>query len=46
MKYKKADLEKEKHKKERRFIIRKGPTNLCKPKFFTGSKHKMFNKKK
>lgn len=46
MKYKKADLEKEKHKKERRCVIRKGPTNLRKTKFFTGPKHKTFNKKK
>uniref|UniRef100_A0A2S2PPP6 Nucleolar protein 10 n=1 Tax=Schizaphis graminum TaxID=13262 RepID=A0A2S2PPP6_SCHGA len=45
-KYKKADIEAEKHKKERQSVIRKGPKNLRKPKFYAGPKNKTFHKKR
>lgn len=45
-KYKKADADAEKHKKERQSIIRKGPKNLRKPKFYAGPKNKTFHKRK
>lgn len=39
-------MEAEKHKKERLSVIRKGPKNLRKPKFYAGPKSKTFNRKR
>lgn len=39
-------MEAEKHKKERQSVIRKGPKNLRKPRFYDGSKSKNFHKKR
>lgn len=39
-------MEAEKHKKERLSVIRKGPKNLRKTKFYAGPKNKNFHKKR
>ncbi|VVC44623.1 Hypothetical protein CINCED_3A023654 [Cinara cedri] len=44
--YQKTSMAIEKHRNEKLSIVRKGPTNLRKPKFYTGPKSKNFYKKK
>ncbi|XP_050529518.1 nucleolar protein 10 [Daktulosphaira vitifoliae] len=45
-KYEKSESEAEKHKQDRLSIIRKGPKNLRKPRFYSGPKSNTFRKKR